>query len=114
MSDEENHKDAWLQDAIKRAKQSALPLLLQDFDLGGDPESPMDVESYVDAIELALLAVTGDVTEAKLREALRPIAEMFAEPIGAEWTKVADAIVGTLEWVPPDKKSHILDSWGGR
>lgn len=113
MSDEENHKDAWLQDAIKRAKQSALPILLQDFDMG-DPDNPMDVESYVDAIELALLAITGDVTEAKLREALRPIAEMFAEPIGADWTKVADAIVGTLEWVPPDKKTHVLDSWGGR
>jgi hypothetical protein len=39
---------------------------------------------------------------------------MFATPIGAAWEKVADAIVGTLEWVPPDKKSHILDSWGGR
>ena len=112
MSDEENTKDAWLQEAIKRAKQSALPILLQDFDFG-DPENPMDVESYIDAIELALLAVTGDVTEAKLREALRPIAEMFAEPIGADWTKVADAIVGTLEWLPPDKKAHVLDSWGG-
>jgi hypothetical protein len=110
---EENTEGAWLQDAIKRAKQSALPLLLRDFDMGDDPENPTDVESYVDAIELALLAVTGDVTEAKLREALRPIAEMFAAPIGAEWQKVADAILGTLEWLPPDKSSHVLDSWGG-
>lgn len=113
MSDEEPPQGAWLQDAIKRAKQSALPTLLRDFDMG-DPENPLDVESYVDAIELALLAVTGDVTEAKLREALRPIAEMFAEPINAKWESVADAIVAMLEWVPPDKSSHILDSWGGR
>jgi len=114
MSDEEHQQGAWLQDAIKNAKQSALPILIQDFDMGFDPDNPLDVESYVDAIELALLAVTGDVTEAKLREALRPIAEMFAEPIGAEWQKVADAIIGTLEWSPPDKKAHVLDSWGGR
>ena len=114
MSDEEPQQGAWLQDAIKNAKRSALPILLADFDMSGDPENPMDMESYVDAIELALMAVTGDVTEAKLRAALRPIAEMFAEPIGADWVKVADAIIGTLEWAPPDKKAHVLDSWGGR
>jgi hypothetical protein len=110
--DEPDNKNAWLQDAIKRAKQSALPLLVREFDMG-DPDDPMDVDSLVDAIELALLALTGDVTEAKLREALRPIAEMYAQQIDAKWESVADAILATLEQLPPDKKTHVLDSWGG-
>jgi len=112
VSDEETPDNQWLADAIERAKQSALPILLREFDLG-DPDDPMDLDSLVDAVELALLAVTGTVTETKLRDALRPIAETYAQTIGAEWEKVADAILGTLEWVPPDKKNHVLDPWGG-
>lgn len=113
MSDEENTKDAWLQEAIKRAKQSALPILLREFGFG-DPDDPTDADSLCDAVELALLAVTGEVTEAKLRDALRSIAEMYAQTIDAKWESVADAIISTLEWLPPDKKTHVLDSWGGR
>lgn len=112
MSDEDKPDNQWLADAINRAKQSALPILLRDFDMG-DPENSTDVDALCDAIELALLALTGTVTEAKLREALRPIAEMFAQPIDAKWESVADAILATLEWVPPDKKTHVLDPWGG-
>lgn len=112
MSDEENNKGAWLQEAIKRAKESALPILLREFGLG-DPDDPNDCDAVCDAVELALLAVTGDITEAKLRDALRPIAETYAQSIDAKWESVADAIIATLEWVPPDKSAHILDSWGG-
>ncbi len=112
MSDNENTQGAWLQEAINRAKQSALPVLLREFGLG-DPDDPNDADALCDAVELALLAVTGDVTEAKLREALRPIAEMYAQTIDAKWESVADAIVATLEWAPPDKKNHVLDPWGG-
>jgi hypothetical protein len=108
----ENTEGAWLQTAINRAKQSALPILLREFGLG-DPDDPDDADALCDAVELALLAVTGAVTEAKLREALRPIAEMYAQTIDAKWESVADAILGTLEWLPPDKKNHVLDPWGG-
>lgn len=113
MSDEEPNKNAWLQEAINRAKQSALPILVRSFVEGvGDPdEIDDDVTSMVDAIELSLLSLTGDLTEEKLRGALRHVAEPYAASIGAEWTKVADAIIGTLEQLPPDPSTHVLDSW---
>lgn len=111
MSDEDVPNNQWLVDAINHAKQSALPLLVQTF-IADDPEA--DVDSTVDAIELALLAITGEIDEAKLREALRPVAELYSGPIGATWESVVDAIVGTLEWTPPDRSTHILDSWGGK
>jgi hypothetical protein len=109
MSDDEKPNNAWLQDAIARAKQSALPLLLREF----IEEDGADVDAMCDAVELALLSITGDVSEEKLRAALRSVAEPYAESIGAKWENVADAILGTLEWVPPDKSTHILDAWGG-
>lgn len=108
MSDDEKPDNQWLADAIKEAKQSALPLLLQSF----VEEEGADVDAMCDAVELALLSITGDVTEEKLRNALRSVAEPYAESIGAKWENVADAILGTLEWLPPDKSTHILDSWG--
>lgn len=115
MSDEAKPANAWLQEAIDRAKQSALPLLVRSFVDGGDPdEIDTDTTSMVDAIELALLSLTGDITEEKLRAALRSVAEPYAESIGAKWESVADAILGTLEWLPPDKKAHVLDPWGSR
>jgi len=40
------------------------------------------------------------------------VAEPYAESIGAKWENVADAILGTLEWLPPNKSTHVLDSWG--
>lgn len=110
MSDEETPNNQWLADAIGRAKQSALPILLRDF----VEEDGADVESIVDAIELALLAINGEVTEEKLRNALRSIAEPYAQAIGAGWESVADAIMGTLEWTPPNRAMHVLDSWDGR
>lgn len=110
MSDEETPNNQWLIDAINRAKQSALPILIRDF----VEEDGADVESIVDAIELALLAINGEVSEEKLRNALRSVAEPFAQVIGTTWESVADAIMGTLEWVPPDPAKHVLDSWGGR
>lgn len=113
MSDE-TPDNQWLQDAINRAKQSALPILVRSFVEGDPDEIDDDVTSMVDAIELALLALTGDLTEEKLRGALRGIAEPYAESIGAKWESVADAILGTLEWLPPDTSSHVLDSWRGR
>lgn len=110
----ERPNNAWLADAINRAKQSALPLLVHAFvDGSGDPdEADADAAAMLDAIELALLALVGEITEEKLRNALRSVAEPYAEAIGAKWESVADAILGTLEWVPPDRSSHILDSWG--
>jgi len=109
VSDDEKKPDnQWLADAIAQAKQSALPLLLKEF----VEEDGADVEAMCDAVELALLSITGDVTEAKLRDALRSVAEPYAESIGAKWENVADAILGTLEWLPPDKSTHVLDSWG--
>lgn len=101
-------KSDWLAEAISRAKESALPLLLESLSTG---DEDADGTSLVLAIELALLAVTGVITEEKLRAALRPIAEPLAEAIGATWEAMADAIVGTLEWVPPDLTTHILNSW---
>jgi hypothetical protein len=38
---------------------------------------------------------------------------MYAQQIDAKWESVADAILATLEQLPPDKKTHVLDSWGG-
>lgn len=113
MSDEQSNANAWLVEAINQAKQSALPLLVRSFVEGvGDPdEIDADIASMIDAIELSLLSLTGELTEEKLRGALRHVAEPYAESIGAKWESVADAIVGTLEWGPPDKSSHILDSW---
>lgn len=113
MSDEQSQENAWLVEAINRAKQSALPILIRSFLEGvGDPdEIDDDVTSLIDAIELSLMSLTGQLTEEKLRGALRHVAEPYAESIGAKWESVADAIVGTLEWAPPDKSSHILDSW---
>lgn len=113
MSDEQSQENAWLVEAIARAKQSALPLLIRSFVDGvGDPdEIDDDIASMVDAIELSLLSLTGDLTEEKLRGALRHVAEPYAESIGAKWESVADAIVGTLEWGPPDRSTHVLDSW---
>ena len=99
--------NAWLVTAINEAKKSALPLLLQSF----IEEDGADAESMCDAVELALLALTGDITEEKLRNALRSFAEPYAEAIGAKWENVADAILGTLEWTPPDPANHIFNSW---
>lgn len=110
MSDEAPPNNQWLADAINQAKQSALPLLLREF----IEEEGADVEAMCDAVELALLSITGEVTEQKLRDALRSVAEPYAESIGAKWENVADAILGTLEWTPPDKSTHVLDSWGRR
>jgi len=109
MSEEPN-KGAWLQEVIARAKESALPILVSGW-ATPDEDGGLDTDSIVDAIELALLAVTGEVTEEKIRHALRPLAEMYAESIGASWEKVADAIIGTLEWTKPNSSTHILDSW---
>ena len=108
MSDEEKPDNQWLADAINQAKQSALPLLLKEF----IEEDGADLDAMCDAVELALLSITGDVTEEKLRNALRSVAEPYAESIGAKWENVADAILGTLEWLPPNKSTHVLDSWG--
>ena len=110
MSDNEKPNNAGLQEAIQRAKQSALPKLMQSF----VEEDGADVDAMVDAIELALLSITGNVTEKKIRNALRSVAEPYAESIGAKWENVADAIYAMLEWTPPDPSTHILDSWGGR
>jgi hypothetical protein len=111
MSNEPKPDNQWVYDAIKQAKQSALPLLLQSFITD---EEGVDIEALVDGVELALMTVDGTPTEQKLRDALRPIAEPYAQDIGTTWEKVADAIIGTLEWTPPDKSTHILDSWGGK
>jgi hypothetical protein len=103
--------NAWLAEAINRAKQSALPLLVLSF-VDGD-EDPVDAAaSMVDAIELSLLSLTGDITEEKIRNALRSVSEPYADSIGAKWESVADAILGTLEQLPPDPKNHIFNSWG--
>lgn len=112
MSDDEIPKNQWLADAIARAKTSALPILLQGFVDANEEDA--DLESTILAVELALLAINGDVTEEKLRGALRSIAEMYSTTTGATWESIADAILGTLEWTPPDARTHILDSWGGR
>lgn len=118
--------NAWLQDVINRAKASALPLLVRSFvddcvitDAGlcerRDPdEVDNEIVSMVDAIELSLLSLTGDITEKKIRNALRSVSEPYAESIGAKWESVADAIIGTLEQLPPDPKNHVFDSWGRR
>lgn len=106
--------NTWLQEAIARAKQSALPLLVLSFH-DGDPDDAVDVAAaMVDAIELSLLSLTGVITEEKLRNALRSVSEPYAESIGAKWESVADAIIGTLEQLPPDPKNHVFDSWGRR
>ena len=110
MSDEKPAPNAWLHEAIQRAKQSALPILVSSW-ATPDEDGNVDTDSLVDAIELSLLAVTGEVTEEKLRNSLRSIAELYAADIGTSWEKIADAIVGTLEWVQPDPKNHVLDSW---
>ena len=110
MSDVEKPDNQWLADVINQAKQSALPLLMREF----VEEDGADIDAMVDAVELALLSITGDVTEEKLRGALRSVAEPYAESIGAKWENVADAILGTLEWLPPDTSTHVLDSWGRR
>lgn len=113
MSDEQSQANAWLVEAINNAKQSALALLVRSFLEGvSDPdEIDDDITAMIDAIELSLLSLTGDLDEAKLRGALKHVAEPYAESIGTTWEKVADAIIGTLEQLPPDRSSHILDPW---
>lgn len=108
MSDE-NQNNQWLLQAIERAKKSALPIFLRS--LVEDPDDEVGIEALCDAIEVSLLAVTGDITEEKLRNALRSIAEPLAETIGVKWEKLVDALLGTMEWLPPDKSAHII---GGR
>jgi hypothetical protein len=103
--------NAWLVEAINRAKQSELPLLVQSF-VDGDEDPVEAAASMIDAIELSLLSLTGDITEEKLRNALRSVSEPYAESIGAQWERVADAILVTVERPPPDPKNHIFNSWG--
>jgi hypothetical protein len=110
MSDDKPD-NAWLVEAINRAKQSELPLLVRSF-VDGDEDPIEATMSMIDAIELSLLTLTGDITEEKLRNALRSVAETYADSIGAKWENVADAILATLERLPPDPKNHIFNSWG--
>jgi hypothetical protein len=108
MSDEKPDNQ-WLLDAIERAKKSALPVFLRT--LVEDPDDEVAIEALCDAIEVSLLAITGDVTEEKLRNALRAVAESLAANIGCQWQKLVDALLGTMEWLPPDKSTHVI---GGR
>lgn len=112
MSDINDKPDnAWLVEVINRAKQSELPQLVLSF-VDGDEEPAESAASMVDAIELSLLSLTGDITEEKLRNALRSVSEPYAETIGTKWESVADAILATLERLSPDPKNHIFNSWG--
>lgn len=104
----ESPNNRWLLDAIERAKKSALPVFLRT--LVEDPDDEVAIEALCDAIEVSLLSITGDITEEKLRNALRPVAEPLAETIGVKWEKLVDALVGTMEWLPPDKSTHVIGS----
>ena len=110
MSEEKPH-NAWLVEAIERAKQSALPTLAA----GIAQVAGVEVDDVVDAIEAALLtAVIGTPTTESLRSALRVVAEPYATAIDTPWETVADAILGTMEWTPPDPSTWTLDSWNLR
>jgi hypothetical protein len=103
-----NAPNQWVIDAIKRAKESALPLFAETMAV----EVGVDAVDLVDAIEAALITgAMGEPTEEKLRNALRSVAESYALAIGARWEMVADVIIAMLEWVPPDESTWTLDSW---
>lgn len=108
----------WLAEAVARAKASALPLLARTL-VPLDPASDVDAEeavaNFVEAVEVSLLALPGnEVSEAQIRGALRSLCELCAADLGLGWEQIADAIIGTLEWTPPDRRMHVLDSWGRR
>ena len=98
----------WLVEALKRARtESALP-----FYAGAMAAATgRDVEDVLDAIEIALKPLAGEITEESARGALRAVAEPYAGAIGVEWSAVADAILGTLEWSAPDPSTWALDGW---
>lgn len=99
----------WLAEATKRAKASALPIYVEPM----AQEAGVEVAVMVDAIEAALMMLTGNaINEESMRAALRTFAEPYAQSIGADWHHVADAIIGTLEWSAPDPSSWTLDAWG--
>lgn len=97
----------WLADAIQRARQSALPILVENLFVTDD----LNVDTMMDAIELALLSITGNVTEESGREALRGLCVEYADEIGVPWQTLADAILGTLQWTKPDPSKWTLQTW---
>jgi hypothetical protein len=107
--------NAWLGQMIENAKKSALPILVRNIFVPPDTDDVDGaVSDIVDAIELALLALTGEITTQRMQEALKNFAEMYTESIGAPWEVLADAILGTLEWDPPDPKKWTLNTWDRR
>lgn len=109
MSDDDRQRERrfWLHEAIQRAKDSALPIFAE----GLAVEMGSEVDDVVAAIEASLMTLTGNLTEESMRSALRIIAEPYAQSIGSTWEKVADAILGTLEWSVPDPSTWTLDGW---
>ncbi len=106
----------WLVDVIANAKKSALATLVEQLFVAPDNEDPDAAAAILDAIEVSLMSITGEVTEAKLHQALQHISELYAAEIGIEWTKIADAILGTLEWPSERAKTphgvrRAMDNW---
>lgn len=97
----------WFAEAIKNARASALPILVENLFVNDD----LDVDTLMDAIELALLSITGNVTEENGRDALRMLCVEYADDIGVPWTTLADAILGTLQWTKPDPSKWTLQTW---
>lgn len=100
----------WLAAALARAKRSTLPHavgMLLDLDGDGD----LDADTAIDAIEAALLTLTGELTEAALRNALRPVVEPYAATLDLPWETIADAILAALDGplITP-----TADAWTGR
>jgi len=107
---EDSPDNTGLVEAIERAKQSALPIA--GFVIAMAETAGVEVNDIVSAIELALLTVvTGKPTLERMRNSLRIVAEPFAATIDTPWEVVADAILGTLQWTPPDPSTWTLDSW---
>lgn len=105
MSDQPNPYQ-WVHDAIASARQSSLPILLMAlFD------EPAHIDDFIDAIEVSLLSIEGDITEDKIRNALSGIIAPLAVDANIELPAMIDAIVGTLEWAAPNPKFHTLNQW---
>lgn len=100
----------WLAAALARAKRSTLPNTLKMLlDLEG--EATLDVDTAIDAIEAALMTLSGTLNEETLRNALRPVVEPYALDLELPWETIADAILAALDGplITPTQ-----DAWSGR
>lgn len=102
----------WLAAALARAKRSTLPntiSMLLDLDAGD--EATLDVDTAIDAIEAALMTLSGVLNEETLRNALRPVVEPYGLDLGLPWETIADAILAALDGplITP-----TIDPWLGK